>query len=187
MINDVELIKKIANRDPAAFDIFYDQYARLVFSLCWRILGDEADAEEVTQEVFVQIWKTADRFDPDRGSVRTWLFTIARSRSLDRWGSRKVVQDRMDQSNLLSLEEIPGQSDLEDVTVLRHYVINALSKLTDKQRTALELLYYRGLTHEEIALRLDEPVGTIKSRLHSALIQLRSALSSTKRKKRDKS
>jgi RNA polymerase sigma-70 factor (ECF subfamily) len=179
-MTDAELITGIRNRQRQAFDLFYDRYAQIIFNLCLRILKDETDAEDVVQEIFVQIWKEADRFDATRASVKTWLFTIARSRSLDRYRSRKTVQSRLEDHTDESLQQMAGKDDLQASSVMQQYVSNALSQLSAEQRIVLELSYYEGLTQEEIAGKLGEPLGTVKSRIRSALIKLRSLFAGDK-------
>lgn len=176
-MTDTELISGIVNRNRQAFDLFYDRYAQIIFNLCVRILKEEAEAEDVLQEIFVQIWREAERFDPSRASVKTWLFTIARSRSLDRYRSRKTAKSRVDDGAEEGLEQLASGEDLQTATVMQRYVSNALGQLTKEQKTVLELSYYQGMTQEEIAARLGEPLGTIKSRIRSALTKLRSIFS----------
>jgi RNA polymerase sigma-70 factor (ECF subfamily) len=179
-MTDAELIAGIRSRQRQAFDVFYDRYAQIIFNLCLRILKDEMDAEDVVQEIFVQIWKEADRFDATRASVKTWLFTIARSRSLDRYRSRKTVQNKLEDHSDESLQQMAGKDDLQASSSMQQYVGNALSQLSAEQRVVLELSYYEGLTQEEIAGRLGEPLGTVKSRIRSALIKLRSLFAGDK-------
>lgn len=176
-MTDLELIRKICSRDRDAFDLFFERYAQIIFNLCVRILKDTGEAEDVMQEIFMQIWREAERFDADRASVKTWLFTIARSRSLDRYRSRKTVQQRFDENPVEEIATLAAGQDTEGTNVLRQYVVTALNFLTPEQRLVLELSYYQGLTQEEIADQLKEPLGTVKSRIRSALIKLRSFLS----------
>src|SRR5262245_55662451 len=172
---DSEIIAGISNRERAAFDLLYNKYAQIIFNLCVRILNDVAEAEDVLQEIFLQIWREAAKFDPSRASVKTWLFTIARSRSLDRYRSRKNIQKRLDPSAGENLQLLAGNEDLQQRTFLQKYVEGALGQLPEEQRRVLELSYYEGLTQEEISERLKEPLGTIKSRIRSGLMKLRSA------------
>jgi RNA polymerase sigma-70 factor (ECF subfamily) len=172
-MTDAELISRIKSRDRESFDLLYDRYAQIIFNICIRILREDSEAEEVTQEIFVQIWKEAERFDASRASVKTWLFTIARSRSLDRYRSRKSTQKRIEPGQN-HLEQISDAPDLQANSLMQQYVSNALLQLSREQRTVLELSYYEGLTQEEIAERLNEPLGTVKSRIRAALIKLRS-------------
>lgn len=173
-MTDSELIAKIVKKERQAFDLFYDRYAQIIFNLCVRILRDTTEAEDVLQEIFVQVWKEAERFDPGRASAKTWLFTIARSRSLDRYRSRKTIQKRLDDEGTDKLSSVAVQEDFQQSSLMQQYVGKALQQLSEEQRRVLELSYYEGLTQEEIAEKLGEPLGTIKSRIRSALIKLRS-------------
>jgi RNA polymerase sigma-70 factor, ECF subfamily len=178
-MTDLELVSRITRRDRAAFDLFYDRYAQIIFGLCLRILRDRAEAEDALQDIFVQIWKEAERFDPTRASAKTWIFTIARSRSLDRYRSRKSVQQRID-AEATDFSAMAGAGDLQQSSLMQQYVGKALEQLSKDQRYVLELSYYEGLTQEEIAERLGEPLGTIKSRIRSSLIKLRSLFAGEK-------
>ena len=180
MITDAELISKIVKRDRNAFDLFYDRYAQITFNLCIRILRDENETQDVMQEIFVQIWKDAERFDPSRASVRTWLFTIARSRSLDRYRSRQIARKRIDDNAEEELLRVSSHEDLQNISAMQQYVGNILGQLSPEQRKVLELSYYEGLTQEEIAEQLSEPLGTVKSRIRAALMKLRSLFAGEK-------
>jgi RNA polymerase sigma-70 factor (ECF subfamily) len=161
-------MRRLADGDRAALGEFYDRYAGLVNALSLRILRDRPDAEDVVQEVFLQAWRQAARFDPARGTPEAWLCTIARSRALDRL--RKRVARREDGEDVA-----PPPTDTprnEDVLAVRA----ALSGLSEAQRRALELAYYEGLTQTEIAARLGQPLGTVKTRMRTALMRLRQAL-----------
>jgi RNA polymerase sigma-70 factor (ECF subfamily) len=163
-----ELIRRIASGDHQALGQFYDRYAGLVNGLALRILRDTSDAEDVVQEVFVQAWRQADRFDPARGTPEAWISTLARTRALDRL--RRRVSRREEPA-----EVAPGTTATpRNVEVLA--VRAALSGLSQNQRTALELAYFEGLTQSEIAQRLGEPLGTIKTRIRTAMMRLRETL-----------
>jgi RNA polymerase sigma-70 factor (ECF subfamily) len=163
-----DVVRRLAAGDPAALAEFYDRFAALVNALALRILRDTADAEDVVQEVFLQAWRQADRFDPARGTPEAWLCTIARTRALDRL--RRRVSRREDPA-----EAAPAPACLpRNVEALA--VREALQGLSQDQRRALELAYFEGLTQTEIAARLDEPLGTIKTRIRTAMIRLREAL-----------
>ena len=172
-MTESDLIAGILQRDRKSFDLFYERDAQIIFNLCVRILKDEAEAQDVLQELFLQIWREAERFDASRASVKTWLFTIARSRALDRYRSRKTVAGRLEEQAEDQLQQIPDRADLQKASITQQYVIGALNRLSPEQRLVLELSYYEGLTQEEIAERLREPLGTIKSRIRAALIKLR--------------
>lgn len=165
------LLDRLAAGDHAALGEVYDRYAGLVNGLALRILRNTAEAEEVIQEVFLQIWRQAVRFDPARGSAEAWICTIARTRALDRLRRRTSRREE-------SVEAIPGASDTPK-TVEAIAVHKALDTLSADQRTALELAYFEGLTQSEIAARLGEPLGTVKTRIRTAMIRLRDVLGPT--------
>jgi RNA polymerase sigma-70 factor (ECF subfamily) len=171
---DSELLGRIVRRDKDAFSLLYDRWAPVLFNFCVRILRDVEDAEEVLQDVFVQVWKDAHRFDLARGSAKTWLFTIARSRSLDRWRSRKSVDKRVD------AEVPPAEGTHASGSAAERAIRGSWRVRWDacRQGESGSLLAYRGLTQEEIASRLDEPLRTIRAgssglaRLHSSAEQV---------------
>jgi RNA polymerase sigma-70 factor (ECF subfamily) len=161
------LIRRLITGDHKALGEFYDLYAGLVNGLALRILHDRTEAEDVVQEVFVQVWRQATRFDPRRGSPEAWVCTIARSRALDRL--RRRTSRREDAHTAPPGAVALPRSD-EALAVRK-----ALEGLSPDQRRALELAYYEGLTQSEISERLREPLGTIKTRIRSGLIALRKA------------
>jgi RNA polymerase sigma-70 factor (ECF subfamily) len=162
------LLRRIADGDTQALAELYDAHAALVNGLALRILRDVRDAEDVVQEVFVQAWQQAARYDPARGNVAAWLCTIARTRALDRF--RRRAARREDPGDAAERGADPPRA--EETLAVRQ----ALDGLPPDQRRALELAYYEGLTHTEIAARLQEPLGTIKTRIRTAIIRLRQAL-----------
>ena len=168
----------MARGDQAAFAELYDRHARLVYSLALRILHDRADAEDVVQEVFAQVWAQAGRYDPSRGAVAAWMVMLTRSRAIDRLRAKRARPDAAaDASAAESVVDLTMAQDLEllsaeQVTRLQR----ALVELPEAQRTALELAYYEGLTHVEVAARLAEPLGTVKTRIRQAVLKLREAL-----------
>lgn len=162
------LLRQVAAGDAEALGEFYDLYAGLANGLALRILRNSTEAEDVVQEVFVQVWRQAPRYDSLRGSPEAWVCTMARTRALDRL--RRLAARREDPS-----EAAPPPRDLpktdEALAVQR-----AMDSLSEDQRRALELAYYEGLTQSEIAHRLGQPLGTIKTRIRSAMIRLRETL-----------
>jgi RNA polymerase sigma-70 factor, ECF subfamily len=168
-----ELLARIVAGDREAFGAFYDLHAPVLFGFCVRILKDARDAEDVLQETFVQAWRDARRFDAARASVRGWLFTIARSRALDRWRSRRSFEKRISAADTPQLEQAAGAADGAATADVRDFVERALAQLNENEQTVLRLAYFEGLTQEEIAARLDEPLGTVKSRTRSGLAKLR--------------
>jgi len=167
------LLRRLSGGDPSALGELFDLYAGLVNGLCLRILRDAAEAEDVVQEVFLQAWRQASRYDPQRGSPEAWLCTMARTRSLDRLRRRAARREE------------PGDKAPAATAVPRPEetlaVRQALAALSVDQRAALELAYYEGLTQSEIAERLHEPLGTVKTRIRTALLRLREALQSHRR------
>jgi RNA polymerase sigma-70 factor (ECF subfamily) len=162
------LLRRLASGDQQALGEFYDLYAGLVNGLALRILRDASDAEDVVQEVFVQVWRQASRFDPSRGTPEAWLCTMARTRALDRLRRRASRREEPEEAAPASTTT-PGSA--EAIAVRK-----ALGGLSAEQRRALELAYYEGLTQSEIAERLGEPLGTVKTRIRTAMIRLREVL-----------
>ena len=168
-----DLLARIVAGDREAFGAFYDLHAPVLFGFCVRILKDARDAEDVLQETFVQAWREARRFDAARASVRSWLFTIARSRALDRWRSRRSFEKRVSAADVSDLEGAAPAPDPAEAAHLRDFVARALARLNENEQAVLRLAYFEGLTQEEIAARLKEPLGTVKSRTRSGLAKLR--------------
>jgi RNA polymerase sigma-70 factor, ECF subfamily len=165
------LIRRLTAGDHKALGEFYDRYAGLVNGLAVRILRDRADAEDTVQEVFVQVWQQAARFDATRGTPEAWLCTMTRSRALDRQRKRSSRREEPEASD--------GGSTAVPRTEEAIAVRKALDELPEDQRKALELAYYEGLTQSEIAERLREPLGTVKTRIRTAMIRLRGVLGPT--------
>jgi RNA polymerase sigma-70 factor (ECF subfamily) len=167
-----DLFARIVAGDREAFAAFYDLHAPVLFGFCVRILKDARDAEDVLQETFVQAWRDARRFDAARASVRGWLFTIARSRALDRWRSRRSFDRRITAADTPILEQVAGTDD-EAAADVKNFVERALAQLNENEQAVLRLAYFEGFTQEEIAARLAEPLGTVKSRTRSGLSKMR--------------
>jgi RNA polymerase sigma-70 factor (ECF subfamily) len=174
----VRLLEAIARGDRDAFARFYDRHAALVHTFALRILRERGEAEEVVQDVFVQVWRQAGTYSADRGTPEAWLITLTRSRGIDKLRSRRRRDemarpaddpDRLPASAVA--ESAAGQAEA------RATLGGALGDLPAAQRSVLELAYFDGLTQSEIAARLGEPLGTVKTRMRSGLERLRGALS----------
>lgn len=175
---DQSSLARIARGDQSAFADLYDRHARLVYSLALRILQDRADAEDIVQDVFAQVWAHATRYDASRGAVAAWMLMLTRSRAIDRLRANRVRPEAA--AEVGAAEEVMDMAAAQDIELLTAEQVarlqRALKTLPDPQRTALELAYYEGLTHVEVAARLAEPLGTVKTRIRQAVITLREAL-----------
>jgi len=177
---DAALVARVAQQDQQALSELYDRYRCLVFSLALRILKERSEAEEVMTDVFFQCWRGAVGFDRARGSVASWLITLCRSRAIDRLRARgrrdaSLAALRSDPAHAVaSSEEAPDE--IAAVQQRRALVRSALGALSEAQRATLELAYYGGLSHTEIAEQLGEPLGTVKTRIRQTLLALRQSL-----------
>src|SRR5438552_2781259 len=175
------LVPAVARGDLAAFEALYDRHASTLYALLLRILGNAEDAQEVLQEAFVKVWTSARMFDAVRGSEVAWLISIARSRGIDRLRSRKIRSDRENDAGReisihSSFVEKTTGADRAIVSQQQTAVRGALGDLPEAQRIALELAYFEGMSQSEIAQRLSEPLGTIKTRMQLGMKKLRERL-----------
>ena len=164
------LLRRLAAGEQAALGEFYDRFAGLVNAVALRILRDVQEAEDVVQEVFVQIWRQAARYDPSRGSPEAWVSILARTRSIDRLRARLVRRPPSPHGEGQVAAATPANA--ADALAVRA----ALADLPVDQRRVLELAYFEGLSQTEIAARLAQPLGTVKTRTRTAMIRLREAL-----------
>jgi RNA polymerase sigma-70 factor (ECF subfamily) len=173
-LSDEALVLLAARSEESALAELYDRYGRTVYGLALRVLRDQSLAEDATQETFLTIWRTASQFVPERGKASTWILTLAHRRAVD--AVRHEQRRRSD-----SLERAPeaaaeGVEEDAWLRLQRERVQSALRRLPDAQREALELAYYGGFTQSELAERLGQPLGTIKSRMFSGLSRMRELL-----------
>ena len=175
-----DLLRRVARGDGAAFEKLYDAVAGSVFGIIRRVLRDPAQSEEVAQEVMVEVWRTATRFDPDRGSATTWIHTMAHRRAVDRVRAAQSAHDRDIRAARRDVQ--PPYDDVAEqveTRLEREQVRRCLGGLTDLQRESVTLAYYGGYTYREVADLLDTPLGTVKTRLRDGLIRLRDCLGVT--------
>ena len=178
---DRSTLERMAAGDHEALAELYDRHARVVYSLALRIVRDQRDAEEVVQDVFAQAWRQSGRYSAGRGSVIAWLMTLTKSRAVDRVRGRRARPDASsDPEPILAMADgtVPADEQLSMVARAGE-VRAAVDALPLLQRLAVELAFYEGLTHTEIAERLEEPLGTVKTRIRQALLKLRDQLSGT--------
>jgi RNA polymerase sigma-70 factor, ECF subfamily len=172
-----QLLGLVARGDPEAFSRVYDAVCGPVLGLVRAVLRDPAQSEEVTQEVLIEVWRTAARFQPSRGSAMTWILTLAHRRAVDRVRSAQASTDRERRAALL--EQTPAYDEVTEqveARLEREQVRRCLRGLTELQRQSVTLAYYRGLAYREVAELLSVPLGTVKTRLRDGLIRLRDCL-----------
>ena len=169
-----ELLIRVAQADRVAFAELYDQTAPRVLGLIKRLLKDHAQSEEVAQEVFLEIWQNATRFDSTRGSAASWMLTMAHRRAVDRIRASQAGRDRDLKIGVRDLEtDYDSVTESVEIRIEHERVERALGRLTELQRQAVKLAYYGGLSHSEVAKLLDVPIGTVKTRLRDGMIRLR--------------
>ena len=184
--SELALVERMQSGDETALSVFYNRWFPVVSSLISRILKSADDVEDVVEETFWQAWRQANRFAPDRGSVQTWVLTIARSRALDRLrATRRLREETIDEGRSPEAgapsggAALPSPSDPSldaEHEERRRLVVAALSELPAEQREALELGYFGGLSQSEIAERTGQPLGTVKTRMRLAMLKLRDRL-----------
>ncbi len=176
----IELMGRVARGDQEAFAAVYDATSRTVFGIVLRVLRDRAQAEEVTQEVYVEAWRHASRFDAKQGTATSWLNTIAHRKAVDRVrSSERSIQRDQRHFELEAIQSGPGQTDVSELVVAEdegRRVRDALKLLPQAQRTAIRLAYFEGRSYREVAEYLELPLGTVKTRIRDAMERLRQHL-----------
>jgi RNA polymerase sigma-70 factor (ECF subfamily) len=176
-----DLIRGVVRGDAASFAALYDALAPQVFGLTWSVLRNPAQAEEVTQEVFLEVWRTATHYDAQRAGVRTWVLTLAHRRAVDRVRSEQASTDR-DARAAARDAPAPPHDEVEEAVHSRlesQQVRRCMDSLSDLQREAVGMAYWSGYTHTEVAQLLDAPLGTVKTRIRDGLIRLRDCMGVT--------
>jgi RNA polymerase sigma-70 factor (ECF subfamily) len=176
---DEELMPLIGEKDPEAFEVFYDRHGGAAYSLAYRIVGEKAAAEDVTQEAFISIWRSGARFDRARGSVRSWMLSIVRNRAIDALRSRAGKAPKLTFDDDAVLEQRPS-GELTENEAMRHEtateIRGALDELPGEQSKVIELAYFGGFSQSEISRMLGVPLGTVKGRMRLGLEKIRGEL-----------
>ena len=172
--SDLAAVMAVKARDQGAMAQLYDRYSSIVYAVALRVLGDTGAAEDVLQEVFLQLWRNPSAFDSARGSLAAWLAVITRNRAIDALRKRKPETDIED----VIVSVAPDLASDADRTRVAAKIRGLLSSMPSAQRSALEMAYFEGLSHSEIANKTGEPLGTIKTRIRAGLIALRKAFQS---------
>ncbi|WP_405059609.1 ECF RNA polymerase sigma factor SigK [Kribbella sp. NBC_01505] len=174
---DQALVARVALGDTQAYGALFDRLSPLIFGLVRRVLRNPAQSEEVTQEIMVEIWRTASRYDPSKGSVSAWALTMARRRAIDRVRSEQASADR---DHLVGIRSAEIDFDQVTDTVVNNLeaqqVRHCLGSLTELQRESITLAYYQGYTYTEVAALLEANVSTVKARMRDGLMRLRDCL-----------
>jgi RNA polymerase sigma-70 factor (ECF subfamily) len=176
---DEELMPLIGEKDPEAFEVFYDRHGGVAYSLAYRIVGEKAAAEDVTQEAFISIWKSGARFDRARGSVRSWMLSIVRNRAIDALRSRAGKAPKLTFDDDAVLEQRPSEELTEEEAMRNETageIRGALGELPGEQSKVIELAYFGGFSQSEISRMLGVPLGTVKGRMRLGLEKIRGEL-----------
>lgn len=177
---DEELMGLVREREHRAFEVVYDRHGGAAYSLAYRILGDPRAAEDATQEAFLSIWRTGARYDPLRGSVRNWIFGVVRNRAIDalrRGSAKRTPKLVMDAGELIEGQPAAERTEAEAIRrETAHEVRSRLDELPGEQSQVIELAYFGGFTHSQIAELLGEPIGTVKGRMRLGLDKMRQQL-----------
>jgi RNA polymerase sigma-70 factor (ECF subfamily) len=170
------LVRHVARGDEGAFEAVYDQLSRPVFGLIRKVLRDPAQSEEVTQEVLLEVWRTASRFDPAKGSAMTWAMTMAHRRAVDRVRSASAQTLREQKAGSVFAGSVEEVAEVVEARLDAERVRRCLDSLTEVQRESIGLAYYGGYTYQQVAGVLDAALGTIKTRIRDGLIRMRDCM-----------
>lgn len=179
-MEEANILHRIANKDEKALEELYDRYSQVLYSLIFRIVKNKNEAEEIMQDLFLKIWKNAYQYDSSKGSLYSWLISLARNMSIDRIRSKDYKRNLQEVDLVIDLtSETTGNENTliniiseEQVTLIKKAILN----ISEEQRKVLEMHYFEGLTHTEISEELDIPLGTVKTRIRQALINLHKQL-----------
>jgi RNA polymerase sigma-70 factor (ECF subfamily) len=177
---ETALLQRVGHGDRIAFADLYDRFSGVLFATAYRVLNNQEAAEDVLQDVFLQIWEKAPLYDAARGKPLTWAVTLTRNKSIDRLRSlqrRHRLQEDVERESL-TLEQFDDRSSIDAVESVEkgHLVREAITKLSKEQRVAIELAFFTGMTQTEIAEHLNEPLGTVKARIRRGMMKLRDLL-----------
>ena len=181
MSPDATLVQRLLQCDVSAFEQLYDRHSRIVYALVLRILQQASTAEEVVQDVFLQLWRNASQYQTARGAFVPWLLTLARNRALDHLRLKSERQRRREDQTeeLPSISAVPEYEKALDEKRRAERVRSLMGALTPQQKKAIEMAYFEGLSHSEIAAALKEPLGTVKSWIRNGLLRLKEGLQAT--------
>ena len=176
--DEISLISRIAEQDQQALSILYDRYARVIYTIAYRILNSSEESEEIVLDVFIQVWRIAKNYNSQKARVDTWLFMLARSRALDRLRRHARFDKAITASEDALIMHSYSDSPEEDVLIQERssYIKSCLNELPNEQRLILELAYFGGLSHSEISAKTGISLGTVKTRIRLGLKKLREAI-----------
>jgi RNA polymerase sigma-70 factor, ECF subfamily len=180
-LSDRALMERVAQMDPEAFEVFYDRHVSSAYALAYRIVGSRQPADDVCQEAFLSVWRSAARFDADLGNARSWILAVVRNRAIDhlrrvtRTKEREVADEALAERHPAPHDEGTESSALRNAQAGETRAL--MDELSDDQRRVIELSFYSGYSHSEISAMLELPLGTVKARMNRGLARMRTVLS----------
>jgi RNA polymerase sigma-70 factor (ECF subfamily) len=179
-LSDPALMERVSRMDPEAFEVFYDRHIQSAYALAYRIVGSRQPADDVCQEAFLSVWRSAGRYDASLGNARSWVLAVVRNRAIDHLRRASRTKEREVADEALAERHPAPQDQNTEATALRHAAAGEtrelMNELSDDQRRVIELSFYSGYSHSEIASMLGLPLGTVKARMNRGLARMRSAL-----------